>query len=156
MRHWIADLTKTPIVYIVSIAQFSILGVECQGRRGMLQNPLCSFWEQELSEVWAGTQIGKEHQIKYNGFMNNPSPERRRWVTVEEIEVRPQAFAILPEYERGIITGFKVQDPEGYVIRQRARLVGEIHSQYPAVSIEELDNARISYFDYHAIVRLKR
>lgn len=27
--------------------------------QGMLQNPLCSFWKQELSEVWAGTQIEK-------------------------------------------------------------------------------------------------
>ena len=25
--------------------------------QGMLENPLCSFWAQELSEVWAGTEI---------------------------------------------------------------------------------------------------
>jgi hypothetical protein len=25
--------------------------------QGMLENPLCSFWGQELSEVWAGTEI---------------------------------------------------------------------------------------------------
>ena len=27
--------------------------------QGMLQNPLCSFWGDELSRVWAGTEIGK-------------------------------------------------------------------------------------------------
>ena len=126
--------------------------------QGMLQNPLCSFWEQELSEVWAGTQIGKTRQIKYNGFMNDPSPERRRWITLpEEIEPRPEAFAILPEYdERGVLMAFKVQDPERDVIRQRASLITEIHKQFPAISIDELNDARISYFDYHAIVRLKR
>jgi len=126
--------------------------------QGMLQNPLCSFWEQGLSEVWAGTKIGKDHQMKYNGFMgHSPSPERRRWITApEEIEPRPGVFAILPEYSEGILVAFKVQDPECDVIRHRPKLVAEIHKQYPAVSIDELDNAGISYFDYHAIVRLKR
>lgn len=31
--------------------------------------------------------------------MSNPSPERRRWITApEEIEPRPEVFAIMPEY----------------------------------------------------------
>lgn len=28
--------------------------------QGMLENPLCSFWGQELSEVWAGTEIERK------------------------------------------------------------------------------------------------
>lgn len=35
-----------------------------------------------------------------------------------------------------------MQDPEGDVIRQGARLVGEIQRQYPVVSIEELDTPK--------------
>lgn len=114
--------------------------------QGMLQNPLCSFWGQELSEVWAGTQIG------------SPAPGRRRWITMpEEIEVRPEAFAILPEYdEAGTLIAFKVQDPEGDVIRHRATLISRIHNEFPAISVGELNDARISYFDYHATIRLRR
>jgi len=31
--------------------------------QGMLQNPLCSFWSQELSEVWAGTEVGRGRDV---------------------------------------------------------------------------------------------
>jgi len=31
--------------------------------QGMLENPLCSFWGQELSEVWAGTEIERRTKI---------------------------------------------------------------------------------------------
>jgi len=94
--------------------------------------------------------------MKYVEFMN-PSPERGRWITLpEEIEPRPEAFAILPEYDRGILVAFKVQDPEGDVICHRARLISKIHSEFSTVSIGEPNDARISYYDYHAIVRLKR
>ena len=111
--------------------------------QGMLENPLCSFWRQGLSEVWAGTEIKKPKQ-----------PQRKRWGTTPE-EVRPEAFAIEPIYDdRGII-GFKVNDPEGSVIRKRASLVAEIHKEYPGISIGELEDARISYYDYHAEIQLK-
>ena len=56
----------------------------------------------------------------------------------------------------GTLIVFKVQDPERDVIRKRASLITEIHKQFPTISIDELNDARISYFDYHAIVRLKR
>lgn len=90
--------------------------------------------------------------------MNNPSPQRRRWVTApEEIEPRPEAFQIIPQYsEAGILLAFTVQDPEGDVIRSRALLTASIHKEYPGVSIEELENAKISYYDYYAVVQLKR
>ena len=86
--------------------------------------------------------------------MSSPTPQRRRWVTApEELEPRPQAFAILPQYnEAGSLIAFTVQDPEGDMIRSRAKLAAAIHKEYPAVSIEELENARITYYDYHAVV----
>lgn len=31
--------------------------------QGMLENPLCSFWGEELSEVWAGTEIEPRTKI---------------------------------------------------------------------------------------------
>jgi len=31
--------------------------------QGMLENPLCSFWGQELSEVWAGAEIERKMKI---------------------------------------------------------------------------------------------
>lgn len=85
--------------------------------------------------------------------MPSLSPQRRRWVTEPgEIEPRPQAFAILPHYEDGVLVAFTVQDPEGDTIRSRTKLIEAIHKEYPEISIGELENARISYYDYHAVV----
>jgi hypothetical protein len=70
-------------------------------------------------------------------------------------EAVPEAFVILPHYEKGIVIGFTVLDP-GDTIRGRGRLVAAIHKEYPGVSIGELDNARISYNEYHADVVLLR
>jgi len=129
--------------------------------QGILENPLCSFWGQELSEVWAGTQVDeskpKQEGLWYNKTMgHSPSPDRRRWITTpEEIEPRPEVFAILPDVSEGVLIGFTVQDPEGDVIRFRAKIAAAIHNQYPEVSIEQVQDARISYFDYHAYVELR-
>jgi len=83
------------------------------------------------------------------------SPQRKRWVTVAEIEAVPAAFGIAPYYEDGILVGFRIDDPEGSVIRKRANIVAEIHQAYPEVSIGELENARVAYFDYHVDVELR-
>lgn len=95
----------------------------------------------------------KEKEVK---IMPTPTPERRRWVTAPgELEPRPSAFAILPQYnEAGILIAFTVQDPAGDVIRKRSTISAAIHKEYPTVSIEELENARIAYYDYHAVVVL--
>lgn len=123
--------------------------------QGMLENPLPSFWSQDLSEVWAGTEI--EKGINLFDMGSAPSPQRRRWVTApEEIEARPGEFGIEPIYEGGIIVGFTVLDPEGSVIRKRAAIVKLLHAEYPGVSIAELEDSAISYFDYRVDVDLRR
>ncbi|GAI82257.1 unnamed protein product [marine sediment metagenome] len=86
---------------------------------------------------------------------HSPSPQRRRIVTVGEYEPRPLGFAMTPTYEGRKLIGITIQDPEGSVIRKRANIVAEIHQAYPEVSIEELENAKVAYFDYHVDVELR-
>lgn len=124
--------------------------------RGLLVNPLCSFWSEELSCAWAGTDIEKKVRL-FDMGRTSPTPERRRWVTApEEIEPRPQEFSIEPIYERDILIGFTILDPEGDVIRSRAKITELLHEKYPGVSIRELENSSISYFDYRVEVELSR
>ncbi len=106
-----------------------------------------------MSCAWAGTDIEKKVRLFPMG--SSPTPQRRRWVTApEEIEARPQEFSVEPIYERGVIVGFTILDPEGEVIRQRAKIVKLLHEEYPGVSVAELDNSAISYFDYRVEVGL--
>lgn len=86
------------------------------------------------------------------------SPQRRRWITEpEEIEPVPGAFGIIPQYdEKGVLIAFTVEDPEADVIRKRGELIAKIHEEYPGVSLHELNDASIAYFDYRATVVLKR
>jgi len=122
--------------------------------RGMLTNPIPPFWTKDLSKAWSG--IGIEQKNNYNKDMgDSPSPQRRKWVVAPEIEARPEEFSILPQYSQGIITSFKMDDPERNVISNRANIVAEIHKEYPGVRIDELQNAQITYSDYYAIVELK-
>ena len=87
----------------------------------------------------------------------SPSPQRRKWVTApEQLEPVPSEFSIQPWFgEKGIITGFLVQDPTGRELK-RLRLVPLIHKAYPGVEIGELEGAKISYYDYYCVVELKR
>lgn len=126
--------------------------------RGLVANSTPSFWSEELSCAWAGTQVARESQLGYNMSMgHSPSPQRRRWVTAPgEIEPIPEAFGIGAEYgPNGTIVGFRIADPEGNVIRKRTSIVEEIHRQYPEVDIGKLENSAISYYDYYAELELK-
>ena len=115
--------------------------------QGMLPNPLASFWNQGLSEVWASAAV--------DNIEKKPKQQQlERWA-VEEVEEVPVAFQIVPYYKESILVGFRIDDPEGSVIRKRANIIAEIHQAYPEVSIEELENARVTYSDYHADVELR-
>ena len=111
----------------------------------MVPNPLASFWSQGLSEIWAGAAVDKIER----------KPKQQQLVAVEEIEEVPAAFRIVPYYKDGILVGFRIDDPEGSVIRERANIIAEIHKAYPEVSVGELENARMTYSDYHADVELR-
>jgi len=115
--------------------------------QGMLPNPLASFWNQGLSEIWAGAAVDK--------IEKKPKQQQLEKWAVEEIEEVPAAFRILPHYKDSILVGFRIDDPEGSVIRKRANIVAEIHQAYPEVSIEELENASVTYSDYLADVELR-
>lgn len=54
-------------------------------------------------------------------------------------------------YREGAIAGFDISHPKP----TRATLVDMIHRQHPELSMSELDNARIIYYDGYAEVRLK-
>ncbi len=109
--------------------------------QGMLENPLSSFWTADLSKVWAGTTIKVE-----------PKPSQP--ALLGEDEEVPEAFKIEAEYEHEEIVGFKVADPKGDVIRNRASLLAAIQEQFPDVPLELLENAKITYFQHHAAVGL--
>lgn len=70
--------------------------------QGMLSNPLCSFWRDELSKVWAGTDIEKPQKTEQIGLFYNPNrlvatdgktpiseEMRKRAVKLEQIDMRP-------------------------------------------------------------------
>ncbi|MBA7574005.1 hypothetical protein ES708_15807 [subsurface metagenome] len=115
--------------------------------QGMLPNPLASFWSQGLSEIWASAAVDK--------IERKPKQQQLEKWAVEEIEEVPAAFRIVPHYKDSILVGFRIDDPEGSVIRKRANIVAEIHQAYPEVSIEELENARVTYSDYHVEMELR-
>ena len=50
--------------------------------QGMLQNPLCSFWGKDISEIWAGTEIDKEkpRQKQVEMFPNKPPQITKGWL----------------------------------------------------------------------------
>lgn len=111
----------------------------------MLSNPLCSFWQDELSKVWAGTEV-EQPQKK----------QKELWETeVDQILARPpQKFKIEPVMGEGVIVGFNVYDPTGSTIRHREKIAEIIHYFYPGVSIEEVRNAQIGYEEYVAYIVL--
>ena len=41
--------------------------------QGMLSNPLCSFWSQGLSEIWAGAEIETSQKAKTKQIGKFPS-----------------------------------------------------------------------------------
>lgn len=115
--------------------------------QGMLPNPLASFWNQGLSEVWASAAV--------DNIKKKPKQQQlERWA-VEETEEVPASFGIVPGYKGGILVRFRIDDPEGHVIRERANIIAKIHQAYPEVTIGELENARVTYSDYHADVELR-
>ncbi|MBA7590670.1 hypothetical protein ES708_32798 [subsurface metagenome] len=108
--------------------------------QGMLSNPLCSFWSQELSEVWAGAEV------------KAPSPK----VAVSGEPFDPAKFNIKPTIWEGKLIGFTIYDPTGRVMRKRGRLFDLIHSRFPQVTRSEVENAHIGYDEYHAGMILGR
>lgn len=121
--------------------------------QGMLENPLASFWTQELSEIWSGTEV--ETPAK-------PARQPGLFTDIEEYlkgsmdeETRPEAFGIEAEYAEGALVAFNVADPDGAVIRERARLITEVCRRYPQFTPEQLKDTKIIYGDYHARIELE-
>jgi hypothetical protein len=106
---------------------------------------------QELSEIWSGTEV--EEKIKQPKLFTEVEEILRGKKETEE-EARPQAFAIKAEYQEGTLVAFNVADPDGAVIRERARLIAEVCQQYPQFTPEQLKDAKIVYSDYHARLEL--
>lgn len=110
--------------------------------QGILENPLCSFWNQELSEVWAGTGV------------KEPEPTEPTQKRLIEEEPQPKVFSIEAEYSNGVLVAFNVADPDGSIIRERGTLIAEVCRQYPQFSPEQLKDVKIVYAEYHARVEL--
>ena len=119
--------------------------------QGMLENPLASFWTQDLSEVWSGTEVGEK--IKQpNLFTDIEEYLKRRELEEETV---PEAFAIEAEYQGDALVAFNVADPNGAVIRERSRLIAEVCQAYPQFTPEQLKDAKVIYGDYHARVEIQ-
>jgi len=106
--------------------------------QGILENPLCSFWRQELSEVWAGAEVEK------------PKPQKQAPLFEPDIELAPRlapgklkgwladdesmkcVYPVTPEMQR---RGKQVEehsfDNSGYVIMEdeitRVRWVKQVY-----------------------------
>jgi len=87
--------------------------------------------------------------------MNTGPLPRKRKITLNQVEVPPKAFAVLPQIEkRQVITAFRVDDPMGRL--KRANIIEEIQKRYPQVTACQLDDAEIIYHDYYADVKLRQ
>lgn len=73
----------------------------------------------------------------------------QKWVTPVDVEGRPEKFS----FER-IGNTFVIRDPDGGIIRRRATVVALINKAYPDVSLDTLDDAQITYYDYAVLVEL--
>lgn len=107
--------------------------------QGVLTNPTCSFWSQELSEIWAGAK--KES--------SEPQPQGKP----KQTELfTPKEFKIVPEFEKGVVVSFTVEDPLQEYIRSRTKLLAKIAENFPTVDLTE---ASIGYDQYFAIVKVR-
>lgn len=99
-----------------------------------------------LAEVEPPKPVAMRHSLL-------PSPQRRKRVAAGEA-APPAEFSIEPITEAGILVGFTIYDPTGGTIRHRGDIVELIHKQFPSISKEEIESARIVYEDYIAHVEL--
>lgn len=99
-----------------------------------------SDFEGKLETV-VNLPIGQIEEIIGKPPVKPPAPP-----TPPPIEVAKTAL-----YREGAIAGFDISHPKP----TRATLVDMIHGQHPELSMSELDNARIIYYDGYAEVRLK-
>ena len=114
--------------------------------QGMLENPVASFWTQELSEIWSGTEVATTQPKLFTDI--------EEYLKGEGEETRPDAFGIQAQYSGNEIIAFNVADPDGKIIADRARLIIEICRRFSLFTPEQLENAEIVYADYHARVVL--
>ncbi|GAH63288.1 unnamed protein product, partial [marine sediment metagenome] len=69
--------------------------------QGMMENPLCSFWEQELSEVWAGAEVEKpqkQSQKQTSLFEDVAKPVAKGWLA-DDPEMK-SIYPISPQIAR--------------------------------------------------------
>ena len=73
-------------------------------------------------------------------------------------EPLPERFHIIPHYSpvTNILTSFTVEDPDGVAESKQQEYNTEINKLYPAVTLKELDKAKVQYFQYRAVVTLGR
>jgi len=103
--------------------------------QGMLSNPLCSFWADELSEVWAGTTVEegkkqKQKPQKQAELFEVPQVQTKGWLASDE--TMKCIYPITPEMAR---RANQVEehnfDNSGYVIMEdevtRVRWVKQIY-----------------------------
>lgn len=112
--------------------------------QGMLTNPTCSFWSQELSEVWAGAKIEAPEP---------GTPKQVDLFTPRKPAAVVKEFKIVPEFDKGVIVSFTVEDPLGEVVRSRSKLLAKLGEHFPSVDLEE---ASIGYEEYSAVVTLRQ
>ncbi len=62
-KRFCSGIKKEAEVYYVGTNYNTYVVVPRIRWQGMLENPLCSFWGQDLSEVWARTEIEKRTKI---------------------------------------------------------------------------------------------
>jgi hypothetical protein len=100
--------------------------------QGMLQNPLCSFWAQELSEVWSGTQVEPpKPKLELLPTQDIVAPKMIRGWLADDPEMRA-IYPISPEMVRKSVPVEEHPfDNSGYVIMEhketRLRWVKQIY-----------------------------
>lgn len=83
---------------------------------------------------------------------------RSRKVTINPpLESPPEKFEIRPIIERkSIITGFQIFEPTAKIIKEREKIKKKIREEYPQITLGQLDDAAITYYEYHVDVKLRQ
>lgn len=95
--------------------------------QGMVDNPLCSFWKEELSEVWSGTEV-------------KPKPQKQPALFDEVDQILAKHFPTQTKGWRADDPEMKADHPVTLEMTRRARVVEEHPFENSGYVILEAEN----------------
>ncbi len=100
--------------------------------QGMITNGVCSFWNQQLSEVWAGVDIDK-------GQTHNSDIDQL------PLEDKPMEISFVEQATDSHLLGLSIIDP-GHELKTRSQILNAISNRYsPGIPSDALQDCQIIY-----------